>query len=335
MSEINNESTGTSTPTPEKQAPVQASEEGDQAGAQTSPGYMLASARKAQNVSIEELSAQTMLGRDTVQALEDNNFGRMSQPVFVRGYYRKCAKVLGLSEAAIMDAYVAWTGVGGSKPVSANRVRVVPQDVTPGNRSPLRLLLLVLVAVVVLIVAWQLLSSKRGSSDVTPATSTATDNTGVAPQPIEQTSSAQQNVPTPQGSAASRPEPAADQQPEMAADAGADASSDLTAQNSQNATAAPAAAPADSVASPPPDGKLRLRFIQRSWIDVRDANNKRMLAGIVPADTERVIDKGTPPYKIALGYAPGVEVYVGDKRIDLTDKTKSDNTARFTVESGQ
>lgn len=336
MNEVNEESLGNSTPKPEKQAPAQPHAETSQSGVQTSPGYMLASARMAKNVSVEELSAQTMLGRDTVAALEENNFGRMSQPVFVRGYYRKCAKALGLSEDAIMDAYAAWTGVDDPRFASPNRVGAVPRDVTPRSQGSLRLLLLVLVIVVVLVTVWQFLPATRNSGDVLPgtATTTAENNTDAA------VSSARSGEIVEEGSAAPpaklEPVPETTRQPEVApaADPNAVANAEIVDQDGQR-TQTSAVAPAAVNAGMPADGKLRLRFTQRSWIDVRDANNKRMLAGIVPADSERVIDTGTPPYKVALGYAPGVEVYVGDKRVDLTDKTKSDNTARFTVKLKQ
>lgn len=327
MNEDSTESMDEPRPRLETQAPVQQGDQPEQLREQNSPGHILANARRAQNVSLEELSAQTMLGRDTVSALENNDFGRMSQPVFVRGYYRKCAKVLGLSEDAIMDAYAAWTGVAGPKPVPSSRVDVVPQDVTPGGSSPLRLLLVVVGVVIIAVFAWQFLPASERSNEASVGSAVADDVS--SPEP-GQTKPEPPDEPAP----ASSPDVPEISEAQTGAAAQPTEPDVPSAQASTNVPAEPAPESEPTQAGPA-DGTLHLRFTQRSWIDVRDANNKSMLTGIVPADSERIIDKGTPPYKIALGYAPGVEVYVGDQRIDLADKTKSDNTARFTVEPGQ
>src|SRR5690625_4149762 len=66
------------------------------------PGEMLREARISHDYSVADLCAQTMLSKRTIEALEDNSFEALSQPVFARGYYRKCAKVLGMDADALM-----------------------------------------------------------------------------------------------------------------------------------------------------------------------------------------------------------------------------------------
>src|SRR3546814_19816877 len=62
-------------------------------------------ARQAQHLSVDDLAGQTKLARTTVEALERDDFGALLEPVYVRGYYRKCAKVLGVDEKALIEAY--------------------------------------------------------------------------------------------------------------------------------------------------------------------------------------------------------------------------------------
>lgn len=287
---------------------------GEQRPARISPGHLLRSAREEKGLSVDELVSQTLLSRTTVEALEDNAFDRLSQPVFVRGYYRKCAKVLGLSEEEVMTAYAEWTGVTGPSPASPGQVDVVPQDVTPGNARFFGFLLVVLAIAAVIAALWLFLPILRdrlgGDSAGGGDTSGGVEVTSLLSR--DETSSAGQ------------PQPA----PETAAD-----------QQTDTSSPAPAASGADNAGAEPPAAAtpaLRLRFKERSWVEVRDASGRRLLNGIVGAGKQRTVE-GEPPYHVALGNAPGVEVYAAGRRVNIDNETESDNTARFTVggQSGQ
>lgn len=60
---------------------------------------------------------------------------------------------------------------------------------------------------------------------------------------------------------------------------------------------------------------------------MHDATGKQLLVGIYESTTRTL--KGEPPYKVVIGYAPGVEVHFGGHSVsfDVADN----NTARFTV----
>ncbi len=287
----------------------------------TSPGEMLREARTARDMSLEGLSGHTMLSRATLQALEDNDFGRMSQPVFVRGYYRKCAKVLDIPEDEIMQAYVAWTGVEGPKAASPRQVDVVPQDVTPGGRT-FGLILLILVGAGFLVAAWVLLPGLLSSSTVTqPAASRGSD---IAINNPDQTQPETDSAPT--------PEPAPVQSAPAAQAASPPTDTTEPAPENQQATATPdedisaVPGPADV-----PQG-LYLKFNQRSWVDIRNASGQRLLGGIVQADTEHTYPADGAPYDVRLGYAPGIDLFVNGQAFNLGEKTGVDNTARFILE---
>lgn len=304
---------------------------------QVSPGELLREARTDKNMSVEELTGHTMLSRATVQALEENNFGHMSQPVFVRGYYRKCAKVLDISEDEIMQAYAAWTGVQEPKPVPPSHVNVVPEDVTPDSRRGLALL--ILVVVVGAIAAWLLLpglnNNATNEGETTTLASDATDSgigndsNGNSSQDTQidsnestasvygesAESSTDTRVTAPSNTFDQSAEPAVDETP----------TSVLTSSDDTQA----AAPTADTAALP--DG-VYLKFNERSWVDIRNGNGKRVLGGIVQADTEHTYPGDEGPYDVRLGYAPGIDLFVNRQPFDLDEKTGSDNTARFVLE---
>ncbi len=70
-----------------------------------SPGSLIRGARERALMSQDELAAQLRLSRATLDAIEHDNFAALSEPVYIRGYYRKCAKFLNISEAELLAAY--------------------------------------------------------------------------------------------------------------------------------------------------------------------------------------------------------------------------------------
>lgn len=302
-----------------------------------SPGELLREARTAKNMSVEELTGHTMLSRATVQALEDNNFGHMSQPVFVRGYYRKCAKVLDISEDEIMQAYAAWTGVQEPKPVPPSHVNVVPEDVTPDGRRGLTLL--VLVIVVGAIAAWLLLPELNNTANegkTATLASEVTDGEMSSDNSSINTSSSQDiqidsndNAVSAAGESAESPTESQASSNTFDQSAEPATGETLTSVQISDDGTQSAASAADTAALP--DG-VYLKFNERSWVDIRNGSGKRVLGGIVQADTEHTYPGNEGPYDVRLGYAPGIELFVNREAFDLDEKTGSDNTARFILE---
>lgn len=282
------------------------SDAGDAPDPRMSPGERLRRAREDKGLSLDELAAQTLLSRSTLVALEENDFERLSQPVFVRGYYRKCAKVLDLPEDELMTAYAEYTGVPGPRPASPGQVDVIPQDVTPRSWRALSLLLTVVLVVVALAAVWWLVPRLTGglSGDTTtPA--------------VESEAFERSVLQPPAGGDASEPEDGTD------GESAPDTSETVR-------EAAPAPAPDTETAAAAESARLELRFEARSWVEVRDATGARLLEGILPAGSERTLD-GEPPYQVSLGNAPAVELRLGGQPVDFSDRIRDNNTVRLTL----
>ena len=71
---------------------------------------MIREARERTHLSLDDMAAHTKLARATLEALERDDYGALLEPVYVRGYYRKCAKVLEMDEAQLIAAYNAQHG---------------------------------------------------------------------------------------------------------------------------------------------------------------------------------------------------------------------------------
>ncbi|MCK0753504.1 RodZ domain-containing protein [Chromohalobacter japonicus] len=84
------------------------------------------------------------------------------------------------------------------------------------------------------------------------------------------------------------------------------------------------AADADSANS------LTLTFNEQSWTEIYDADDERLLAGLQDSGTNTQLE-GTPPFRLTIGNATGVELRYQDEDIDLSQHTGGNNVARFTL----
>lgn len=266
-----------------------------------SPGRLLKAARERKGLSLEELAGETLLSEGTLTALEADDFERLSQPVFVRGYYRKCAKVLDLPQEELIAAYAAHAGVPGPRPASPGQVDVIPQDVTPHSWRGFGLVLTVLAALAIIAVVWWL----------TPPPDEGGYTTG-----------------EPALDGAERPIPSVPADGEDAGAGGTAGKTPDTPSAEGGEEALPDAGPAESADEPAVP--LQLRFRERSWVEVRDAAGERMIADVMPAGSERTL-VGRPPYEVLLGNAPAVEVRIDGRKVAFEDRIRGDSTARLTV----
>jgi len=304
-----------------------------------SPGEMLREARLAHDYSVVDLCAQTKLSPRAINALEDNDFKALSQPVFTRGYYRQCAKVLDIDTDRLMAAYAAWGGESAPQAASPTGVDVVPEDVTPGSWRSMGLiggliLLLVIIGAVVMLMPGADLPDENSAMD---APAVAQSDTGG--ESIDSTA-------PPAGAPAGGGTSSADRATGTA-DSDADASEQTNPASSstrrtggrnvndtlgRNAAQDDDAAPSEPATPEVDPAHLVLTFTGRSWVDVRDASGARLLTGIYETGETHALD-GKPPYKITLGYAPGVEMTIGGQAVDIDASTTGNATARLTVDA--
>lgn len=260
------------------------------------PGRLVRQAREKLKLSLEDLAAQIKLARATLDAIERDDFAQLNEPVYVRGYYRKLAKVLPVNEADLIAAYAH---VGGPKtpPHPSKLILAGGAELGSGRRISLKLAVGIIIAGLLIgaLAFW----GKNRSSEVviTPAPVTepaATPVPDAAPAPLPQETLADP--------ASAVPEPA----PAVAAPPSADAS------------------PATST------GPLQLQFNGTSWAEVKDASGKVLISGLVDAGSTQAID-GRPPFVVFLGNAPAVQITYNGQPVDMAPFRRGDNTARITL----
>lgn len=278
-----------------------------------SPGALIRMARERRRLSQEDLAQQTKLSRATVDALERDDFGALLEPVYVRGYYRKCAKILELGEEGLIAAYNR--RVGPTTPRTPAKIRL-SANTDGGGGWVARLVgtLLVLAALGLGAVLWYLREAPM-TADALPVPA-ALDTA-----PADESATAASPVTALLPSTATEAAPAT---------GGSDTPS---AAASQPAVANPApATPAVDESAPAAagEGRISLRFTQTSWVRINDASGKTLLNGLMEAGQQQVVT-GAVPLSVFLGNAPGVDLRFEGEPVSLAPFVQDNNIARFNL----
>lgn len=301
------------------------------------PGAALQEERRRQSLSLTDVARQLKLAPRQVEALERDDFAALPGPVFVRGFLRNYARLLGLDPEPMVRTAErlmapAAGGEGETKAVaSLERGAAVPV-VDAGGGEPRSRWPLYLVSVAVILVTGYLATRDRtpqpSSMDVpvaiTPsepaAPAPAPETTAAATAPVPQPAAAHQQAPTPAPAAVvPAPEPPTPSAPAATA--------------TSPAAPAPQASPAPSppvrtVGSSGP--AIRMTFSRESWVEVRDRDGNVIFGQLNPAGSIRVV-RGQPPLSIVVGNASGVSLTYNGKTVDLAPHTRTD-VARLTLE---
>ncbi len=284
-----------------------------------SPGQTIRRARTDAGYAAEDFAAQLKLSRNTLEALENDDYATLREPVYVRGYYRKCAKLLNLPEDELIAAYEK--RARPKAPAIPSKIPVVDGGIeTRSGGGGLRWLIgLIVVAGAFAAVAWYLQQENTGFTNTL-----STDTTPPVVQPLSG--------------------PTLGERPADDSLAGGDRS-EIDAEDSEGESldatneAPPPAATAETLAGENAEqgasgaGALTLRFEDNSWVRIQDADGRMLLSGLVRKGTTRTLD-GKPPFALFLGYAPGVSVQYQGRAIDLAPVTRDNNTANLTVPGG-
>ncbi len=312
------------------------------------PGTLLRAEREKRNLTVEDIVTQSRMSKETVRALEEDRDPPQNAWVYVRGYYRKYARVLGIPEEEILDAHEKNSG-GAPAPQSVS-AEWAPQDVSPDGGVPK--VVLVLVAGILLggLLWWAMPvimgdAGKSGAqqqviSSNTDDSSSKTTRAIILPEPESKpvltagTTAPEQGDDAQAGSAVKVDENV-DSLPMVSSDGSearevdsSPAKSEMSVISTPDSSDTPATSHEDAAASN--GSKLGLEFVDRSWVNIVDASGKKLLDGIVKANVQMAL-QGEPPFKVFLGYAPGVKISYAGRMIDVTRYISSNNTARFTV----
>lgn len=286
----------------------------------SSAGASLAAAREEMNLSISDVARHLKLTPAQVEALEEGAYERLPGRVFVRGFLRNYAKLLGVDPQPLLRRIEHEM----PQPRVVQEAPHQPEAVMPtGEKSKMP----VYAGIVAIIIA--ALAAYEFGFNAPPAVE--------GPPPAAAPSAA---LPAPDQSAAPAVAPPA---PAAAASPSKAQSTVVTAAPAPSLPAAPASgSPLDpalskpaaqgqpAAAARPGERDLHFRFELESWVEIRDRNDKIIFSKLNRAGAEEHV-AGTPPLKLVVGNARGVRLNYGDQNVDLTPHIGV-TVARLTLE---
>ncbi|MBT5230958.1 MAG: helix-turn-helix domain-containing protein [Methylococcales bacterium] len=119
-------------------------------------GEQLRAARLAKRISTVWVANHLHLSEAAIDAIECEAFEQLPAPVFVKGYIRAFARVVGEDELALVDLYAA--SVGEVKKPVASLPKITPKNVT--RFQPVTTGLMVLALAVTLTTVWSFLQGR-------------------------------------------------------------------------------------------------------------------------------------------------------------------------------
>ncbi|MBW4521399.1 MAG: DUF4115 domain-containing protein [Scytolyngbya sp. HA4215-MV1] len=165
-------------------------------------GNYLRQSRREQSMTLEEVSAQTKVQVRLLRAIEDGNFERLPESVYVKGFIRKYAEVLGLDGQVLANSYP-------SEPVT-RPIQSPWRDLPAAQLRPIHLYLLYLFLVIGAVSGLSHMMNRPGSQlaaqSGTPQATSGTIGSGNQPiVPPSRTDASEPTAPNPNSIQNSKP----------------------------------------------------------------------------------------------------------------------------------
>lgn len=241
-------------------------------------------AREAKGLTLEEAAARTRILPQYLKAVEDNNYAKLPDEVFAKGFVRSYARLLGLNEGAVIRQFDESGGQFYAK--RAERESLKQQLEEEERRKKTNRNLVIGAISAVLLVLFVLMGRDRDRSEQRPLPAPVPS----APLPAPAPEPPRTDPSTPPGDPAARPFPV---QPEV----------------ERNFSGA---LPLEGIA---PDGRKKLvldvEAIERCWVKVQADQAAIQEVLLNPGD--RVRWKAQERLTLTLGNAGGVRISLNGK----------------------
>lgn len=279
-------------------------------------GAQLARAREARGWSPADVAGQLKLSARQVEALEAEDLARLPGPVFVRGFIRNYARLVGLNPETLLAA----TDV---RQIPTETITAPSEGVRLGGSSLGKWLLLplLLLALFVLMVSGMYYWLRQGESVLLEP---------LPPQPAAALPATPHTEPQ---EAVLRPaaSPESELSPAQAPVATQAAASALAPPPIDLAETAPPAVSAEPSVTQPVQRHAVLHFhvLEDAWIRVDDRDGQRFAKLLRAGTSEQV--RGNPPFRLVVGNAASVRLEYNQQPIDLKPFI-GEKVARLTLE---
>lgn len=262
------------------------------------PGAMLRMAREARGTTIAEVSAALKMSPRQIEAIEGEDFSRLSGATFIRGFIRNYARLLKIDAAPVLAALAEQTTLPQAELTAPADAGVkMPTSNARQGKGLVGATILALAALGIALalyfdaIDFGVLLKRHGS-----------------PVAVKQPDQPQVAQPLPQLIGSVQPSTTAD-------------------------GPVVETKPVDSPAQPAPKPgmqQLIFSFDGSSWVEVKDATGHTVFSQMNAKGTTQTVE-GRPPFQLVVGNASRVRLQYNDQPVDLRPHTRVE-VARLTLE---
>ncbi len=254
-------------------------------------GSLLREARVARGMSVEDVSNTLHFEPKLIEAIESENLDCLPTTSFVRGYLRSYSKLLEIDAEPIVQAYSRVCGEDGS--VITRVVQV--KEVSSKDAGPRYATWLVVAVLAVSLIVWWWAEVLLPSAVNNETVEKVIETESVASLTVDTVSSL-------------APQELVVEAPEV---------------EDEVVLAEPELEPVPEIST------LLLKFSEDSWVEINDAQGKRLYMDVAKAGQTKTV-AGEPPFKVLLGNAPAVTLEYNGEVYDHSMYDKK-GVARFSL----
>lgn len=287
---------------------VEAVTEVDSAEKTQSIGQVLKAARLAQVMSAQDIARQLRLSEKQIEAIENDDHSKFPNQIFLRGFIRNYAKLVREDTKKFSQL------LGETFPPTSTQAITFSVDGTPfipdHKKSKGNLIILLIVVLVSSLLVYEVYRS--GGDD--PKTNENIENGTVAETIIQLETEIEQV-----------PEDNQNQLSSVIKSNGSDFNVlieevEVDQQGGDSLDKEQKVETALEVEDKPVEsgggGTLRFKFTGESWVEVKDAEGKKIFSQTSPGNTEETVN-GSPPFSLTIGNAASVRLFYNDEPVDL------------------
>ena len=305
------------------------------------PGVLLTEARLKLGLEPQNVAEMLHLRVHQIHALEADDFDNLPEPTYVKGYLRAYCQLLSLDPDAIVKMYSDL--IKPAEPESFEGI--APEKQTASNDNLVKMFSAGLVALVAALTITFWYSNKNDQTVDSVSVTTSSAPPVVEPESpvdvsemqregqaekfpaqinVEGASDTDNNVPSgSSGSIATTAAPVVEQTTPITVSPVPVQSPEPVAGVNNQTSLLPES---DNLART----RLLIKVNEGSWIDLRDARDNKLIYETVPSGREIPLE-GLAPFKVFLGNASGVQVFLEGKPFDFSSHQRG-LTARFTLD---
>ncbi|MES9858763.1 MAG: RodZ domain-containing protein [Sedimenticola sp.] len=305
------------------------------------PGSRLKVAREAQGLDLGRVAAQLHLGEDILSALEADDYSKLPGAVFIQGYMRNYARMMGMPVEPLLDAFQRANHF--EKPQTILNISKVRHEVHSNHAVVRSITWAIILGLLALLAVWwqgYLQWPTTGESDATSP---------VDEQPAALTEESEHDPEMPvlmgipdlgdeddggESELSTTVVPVVEEPVESEA---ADNTLLAEAPSVQEVAASEEVVVTDSAEADTPatdeaatEASVVVVFKDSCWVDIKDVDRSHRVFGVKPTGTRLTLE-GNPPYKFVIGNAAAVEIMVDGEPFDFSEHTHA-NVARFALD---